>query len=81
MPVDFEAEGLLEDLHDPHERAERAALFQHLLRRGVPLGDLRGAAAEGRLVLLAVERALDATGEAHTHHRSPTKRAREDSNL
>src|SRR5512140_3448449 len=62
MPVDFEAE----DLHDPRERAERIALLQHLLHRGVPLEDLRRAAAEGRLVLLAVERALDATGEAYT---------------
>ena len=64
MPVDFEAEGLLDDLHDPCERAERIALLHHLLQRGVPLEDLRRAAAEGRLVLLAVERALDATGEA-----------------
>jgi hypothetical protein len=65
MPVDFEAEGLLDDLHDPCERAERIALLHHLLYRGVPLEDLRRAAAEGRLVLLAVERALDATGEAY----------------
>ncbi len=65
MPVDFKAEGLLEDLHDPRERAERVALLEHLLQRGVPLEDLRRAAAEGRLVLLAVERALDATGEAY----------------
>src|SRR5664279_267293 len=64
VPVDFEAEGLLDDLHDPCERAERIALLHHLLQRGVPLEDLRRAAAEGRLVLLAVERALDATGEA-----------------
>ena len=66
MPVDFEAEGLLEDLHDPRERAERIALLQHLLHRGVPLEELRRAAEEGRLVLLAVERALDATGAEYT---------------
>ena len=66
MPVDFEAEGLLEDLHDPRERAERIALLQHLLHRSVPLEDLRRAAAEGRLLLLAVERALDATGAQYT---------------
>ncbi len=66
MRADFEAEGLLEDLHDPRERAERTALLHHLLHRGVPLEDLRRAAAEGRLVLLAVERALDATGEAYS---------------
>ncbi len=66
MSVDFEAEGLLGDLQDPGERAERLALLDHLLRRGVPLDDLRTAAAEGRLVMLAVERALDATGEGYT---------------
>lgn len=66
MPVDFEAEGLLDDLQDPRERAERLALLDHLERRGVPLDDLRTAAAQGRLVMLAVERALDATGEGYT---------------
>jgi len=66
MSVDFEAEGLLDDLQDPRERAERAALLDHLLHRGVPLEDLRRAAAEGRLILLAVERALDATGGAYS---------------
>jgi hypothetical protein len=38
--------------------------LHHLQHRDVPLDDLRRAAAEGRLVLLAVERALAATGEA-----------------
>ena len=66
MPIDFEAEGLLDDLQDPRERAERIALVDHLLHRGVPLEDLRGAAAEGRLVMLAVERALDTTGGGYT---------------
>jgi Adenylate cyclase regulatory domain len=66
MPIDFEAEGLLDDLEDPHDRAERVTLLQHLLRRGVPPGDLRSAATDGRLVMLAVERALDATGEEYT---------------
>ena len=66
MPVDFEAEGLLDDLQDPRERAERLALLDHLLDRGVPLDDLRRAAAQGRLVMLAVERALDATGGGYT---------------
>jgi len=65
MPVDFDAEGLLDDLHDPRERAERLTLLDHLLQRGVPLDELRRATAEGRLVLLAVERALDATGETY----------------
>jgi hypothetical protein len=65
MPVDFEAAGLLDDLPDPCECAERIALLRYLLQRGVPLEDLRRAAAEGRLVLLAVGGALDATGEAY----------------
>jgi adenylate cyclase len=65
MAVDLEAEGLLDGLRDPRERAERLALLQHLLHRGVALKDLRGAAAEGRLVLLAVEHALDATGQTY----------------
>jgi hypothetical protein len=41
MPVDFEAEGLLDYLHDRRERAERIALLHHLLQLGVPLEDLR----------------------------------------
>ncbi len=66
MPVDFQAAGLLDDLRDPRERAERIALLHHLLHRGVPLEDLRRAAADGRLVVLAVERALDATDAGYT---------------
>ena len=62
MSVDFEAEGLLDGLHDPAERAERIALLHHLQHRRVTLDEMRRAAAEGRLVLLAVERALNATG-------------------
>ena len=42
MPIDFGAEGLLEDLHDPRERAERIALLQHLLHRGAPLEEFAG---------------------------------------
>ena len=66
MPLDFQAEGLLDDLNDPRERAERLALLHHLRQRGVPLDDLRRAVVQGRLVMLAVERALDATGEGYT---------------
>ncbi len=66
MPIDFAEEGLLDGLQDPRERAERIDLLRHLLHRGVPLDDLRRAAEQGRLVILAVERALDATGEGYT---------------
>lgn len=66
MSIDFEAEGLLGDLQDPRDRAERLTLLAHLSRRGVALDDLRTASAEGRLVMLAVERALNATGEGCT---------------
>lgn len=64
MQVDFEAEGLLDDLEDASERAERLALLEHLLDLDVSLDEIRRAAATGRLVMLAVECALDATGAA-----------------
>ena len=66
MSVDFESEGLLEGLVDPRERDQRTALLEHLLHRGVSLDELRRAAASGRLVMLAVECALDEGGEHFT---------------
>lgn len=66
MAADHEAEELLEGLTDPRERAERIAIVEHLLELGVPSAEIRAAAAEGRLVLLAVERALDATAPRYT---------------
>ena len=48
MPVDFEAERLLDDLRDSRERAKRIALLHHLQHRACR------AAADGRLVSLAV---------------------------
>jgi len=58
MPeIDFEAEGMLEGL-EGEAREARLALLQELAADGVPIEDLREAAAAGRLVLLPVERAL-----------------------
>ena len=58
MPeIDFEAEGMLEGL-EGEAREARLALLKELSDDGVPIEDLREAAAAGRLVLLPVERAL-----------------------
>jgi adenylate cyclase len=59
--MDFAAEGLLDGLDDERARAERIALLEELLADGVPLGELKEAVAEDRLVFLRVERSL---GEA-----------------
>jgi adenylate cyclase len=55
--MDFESEGLLDGL-EGKERAARRALLERLAEEGVGLDELRRAAAEDRLVLLPVERAL-----------------------
>ena len=58
MPeIDFEAEGMLEGL-EGEAREARLSLLKELSDDGVPIEDLREAAAAGRLVLLPVERAL-----------------------
>ncbi len=56
--MDFAAEGLLDGIDDAAARADRFALLEELLADGVPLAELKQAAAENRLVLLRVERAL-----------------------
>lgn len=55
--MDFAAAGLLDGL-DGDERAARQELLEQLAADGVGLDELRAAVAEGRLVLLPVERAL-----------------------
>lgn len=55
--MDFEAEGLLEDL-EGEEREARRRLLQRLHEDGVSLQELKGAVAEERLVLLPLERVL-----------------------
>jgi adenylate cyclase len=56
--MDFAAEGLLDGIEDEHGRADRIALLEELLAEGIPLEELKRAAAEDRLVLLRVERVL-----------------------
>ncbi len=55
--MDFAAAGLLDGL-EGDERAARLELLERLAADGVGLDELRAAAAEDRLVLLPVERAL-----------------------
>jgi adenylate cyclase len=66
MPeIDFEAEGMLEGL-EGEAREARLALLRELADDGVPLEDLRVAAAAGRLALLPVERELAGEGPKYT---------------
>ena len=58
MAIDYEAEGLLDGL-DGDTREARLALLERLTGDGVPLDELKQAAAEGRLALLPVERVLE----------------------
>jgi adenylate cyclase len=55
--IDFEAEGLLDDL-EGDAREARLALLRQLGEEGASLEELRDAVAAGRLALLPVERAL-----------------------
>jgi adenylate cyclase len=63
--IDFEAEGLLDDL-DPEARQARLTLLEQLAGEGVPLQELRDAVNAGRLALLPVERALAGEGRRYT---------------
>ena len=67
--IDFEAEGLLDDL-DGEAREARLALLRELAADGVPLEELREAVAAGRLALLPVERALAGDGRRYTARES-----------
>jgi adenylate cyclase len=58
VAIDYEAEGLLDGL-DGDTREARLALLERLTGDGVPLDELKQAAAEGRLALLPVERVLE----------------------
>ena len=57
MPIDFEAEGLLEGLEGQARKA-RLGLLEKLADDGVPLEELRTATEEKRLPLVPVERVL-----------------------
>jgi adenylate cyclase len=65
MTIDFEAEGLLDEL-EGELRAARLALLEELVADGVSLDELREAVAAGRLTLLPVERALAGPGPRYT---------------
>ncbi len=61
--VDFEAEGLLEDLEGEETREARVELLEQLLDAGVSVEELKAAVTEDRLALLPVERVLSGDGE------------------
>ncbi|MGE5408694.1 MAG: adenylate cyclase regulatory domain-containing protein [Syntrophothermus sp.] len=63
--IDFEAEGLLDDL-EGEAREARLGLLRQLREEGVPLEELRDAVAAGRLMLLPTERALAGDGPRYT---------------
>ena len=55
MGTDFDAEGLLDGL-DGAAREARLELLEQLEAEGVPLGDLRAASRDGRLLFVGAER-------------------------
>lgn len=55
--VDFEAEGLLDGLEEPH-RSERVGLLEQLVADGVPLAELRQRSVDGTIMFLPAERVL-----------------------
>jgi adenylate cyclase len=63
--IDFDAEGLLENL-EGDAREARLALLEDLADAGVPLEELRRAVKEDRLVLLPVELAFETDTERYT---------------
>ncbi|HEX6586066.1 MAG TPA: adenylate cyclase regulatory domain-containing protein [Solirubrobacterales bacterium] len=63
--IDFEAEGLLENLTG-EAREARLALLTDLTDAGVPVDELKRAAEENRLALLPVERVFDTGAERYT---------------
>jgi adenylate cyclase len=63
--VDFEAEGLLDDL-EGEAREARLELLERLAGEGVPLEELKEAVESARLALLPVERALAGNGPRYS---------------
>jgi adenylate cyclase len=63
--IDFEAEGLLDDLEGEARRA-RLDLLEQLAGEGVTVEELRDAVSAGRLTLLPVERRLAGDGPRYT---------------
>jgi len=67
MTIDFEAEGLLDEL-EGEAREARLQLLERLADEGVSLGELREAVEAARLTLLPAERALAGDGPRYTGH-------------
>jgi adenylate cyclase len=63
--IDFQAEGLLDDLQG-EAREQRLRLLEDLVADGAKVGELREAVAAGRLTLLPVERALAGEGRRYS---------------
>jgi adenylate cyclase len=63
--IDFETEGLVDDL-DGEAREARLTLLEELAADGVTLDELRDAVAAGRLALVPVERALAGDGRRYS---------------
>lgn len=63
--IDFDSEGLLDDL-EGEPRQARLELLRQLATDGFTLEELRGAVAAGRLTLLPVERAVAGPGRRYT---------------
>jgi adenylate cyclase len=63
--IDFEAEGLLDEL-EGEAREARLTLLEELATEGVSLEELRDAVNAGRLALLPVERTLAGAGRRYT---------------
>ncbi|MGA9876250.1 MAG: adenylate cyclase regulatory domain-containing protein [Solirubrobacteraceae bacterium] len=59
--IDFEAEGLLDGLEEPH-RAERLVLLEQLVAEGVSLPELRRRSIDGTVMFLPAERVLAGGG-------------------
>jgi adenylate cyclase len=66
MPIDFAAEGLLDEAGDERSREARLELLRTLEAEGFGLEELRRAARDGRLTMLPVERVLAAEGARYT---------------
>lgn len=62
MPIDFEAEGLLEGAGDERAREARLELLRTLEEAGCGLHEMRAAAEQGRLALLPLELVLAGEG-------------------
>ena len=66
VPIDFEAEGLLESAQDERAAEARLELLRTLEQEGFGLEELRRATREDRLALLPLERVLEGEGRRYT---------------